>query len=514
MNEAFDQIFGYARGVWRKRWVVLITAWVVCGVGWAWVYKLENQYRASARVYVDTQSLLRPLLGGLAVQPNLSQQVSMMTRTLVSRPNLEKVARMTDLDLRARTPEQQEELYTTLAQRISLSGTDRENLYTIGFQHANPDLARRVVQALLTIFTESSLGGARKDLSQSQKFIDDQLRSYEAKLHEKEKELEEFKRRNVGTMPGQGGSFYGKLSEVESSIEQTRMQLDEVGNRKKQLEIQLEDQEETLSGPAPVVANATTSAIDARIAGLQTQLDNLRLRYTDLHPDILRVRQLVERLQEQKKQEEDAVRAQPQGSLKAQNPIYQQLSIAIAEADANQASLKARLGQLQGRRAQLYQSIDRIPQLEAEFTQMMRDYEVYKSNYAQFLQRRETAAISGDVESKTDVVDFRVIDPPRVPKEPAWPNRPLLVSTVPLGGLGAGVALAFLLVQLRPTVESRKQLRELTDYPLLGMVTRIETDRERRSSRRAALLFGAGASALVLAFIAQLIYYLVLSPAA
>ena len=107
MNESFEQLFGYARAVWRKRWVVLITAWVACGIGWAWVYQLENQYRASARVYVDTQSLLRPLLGGLAVQPNLSQQVSMMTRTLVSRPNLEKVARMTDLDLRAKTPKQQ-----------------------------------------------------------------------------------------------------------------------------------------------------------------------------------------------------------------------------------------------------------------------------------------------------------------------------------------------------------------------------------------------------------------------
>jgi len=512
MNESFGQVIGYARSVWRKRWVVLITAWAIAGVGWAWVYKLENRYQASARVYVDTQSLLRPLLSGLAVQPNLSQQVSMMTRTLVSRPNLEKVARMTDLDLHAKTPDQQEELYTSLAKRIALSGTDRENLYTIAFQHSNPDLARRVVQALLTIFTESTLGGARQDLTQSQKFIDDQLRSYEAKLLEKEKALEDFKRRNVGTMSGQSGSFYGKLSEVESAIEQARMQLDEVVNRKKQLVLQLEGQEETLSTPLPVTVN--TSALDARISGLQGQLDNLRLRYTDLHPDILRVRQLIERLQEQKKQEEDALRAQPQVSQKAQNPIYQQLSIAIAEADANQASLRARLAQLQGRRAQLYQSIDRIPQLEAEYTRLMRDYDVYKTNYSEFLERRETAAISGEVESKTDVVDFRVIDPPRVPKEPAWPNRPLLVSAVPLGGLAAGIALAFLLVQLRPTVESRRQLRELTDYPLLGMVTHIETERARRNTRRSALMFWAGSSALVLALLAQLIYYLVLSPVA
>lgn len=512
MNESLEQVFAILRAVWRRRLLVLLVAWAVAAVGWAWVYKLENQYRASARVYVDTQSLLQPLLSGLAVQPNLAQQVSMMTRTLVSRPNIEKVARMTDLDLRAKTPQQQEELYNDLTKRISLSGTDRENLYTIGFEHSNPDLARRVVQALLTIFTESSLGTARRDLSQSQKFIDDQLKAYEAKLHEKERELEEFKRRNVGTMPGQGGAFYTRLSETDMSIEQTRMQIDELDNRKRQLRQQLEDQEETLSGPAPVTVN--TSAIDARISSLQTQLDNLRLRYTDRHPEMQRVTQLIERLQEQKRQEEDAARARPQETLKAQNPIYQQLSIAIAESDANLASLRARLAQLQARRAELFQSIDRIPQLEAEFTQMMRDYDVYKANYAEFLKRRETAAISGDVESKTDVVDFRVIDPPRVPKEPVWPNRPLLVTAVPLGGVGAGFALAFLLTQLRPTVESRRQLRDLTDYPLLGMVTRIDTDRERRRARRLNLLFVGAALALLGGYLVQLIYYLVLSPAA
>ena len=104
MNEAVEQVLGYARGVWRRRMLVLIVAWLISLMGWVWVYLLENQYKAQARVYVDTQSLLRPLLSGLAVQPNVGQQVALMTRTLMSRPNLEKVARMTDLDLRAKTP--------------------------------------------------------------------------------------------------------------------------------------------------------------------------------------------------------------------------------------------------------------------------------------------------------------------------------------------------------------------------------------------------------------------------
>ena len=517
MNEAFEQVFSYTRSIWRRRWLVLAIAWSIAVVGWVWVYLLENRYQAQARVYVDTQSLLRPLLAGLAVQPNLDQQVSMMTRTLTSRPNLEKVARMTDLDLRAKTPKQQEDLYSSLAKTIKLEGTNRENLYTISYQHSNPDLAKRVVQALLTIFTESSLGGTRKDISNTQKFIEDQLKTYEAKLLEKEKQLEEFKRRNVGTMPGQGGDYYAKLNEMNVALEQAKLELEESANRMKQLQQQLEDQEEVIVSPAPGMVTPTSSALDGRISALQSQLDNLRLRYTDVHPEITRTKQLIARLQDQKKQEEDALKSQSQSQsagIKAQNPIYQQLSVAIAEADANQASLKARVMQIQKKRGELLGSVNRIPQIEAEYTQLTRDYGVYQKNYADLLTRRETATLSGEVESKTDVVDFRVIDPPRAPNEPAWPNRPLLVTAVPFGGIGVGLGVALLFGLLRPTVEGRRQLRELTSFPVLGMVTMIETDQRRRGARRGNLLFIAGTVAMLLALVTQLIYYLLLSPAA
>lgn len=512
MNEAVQQVLGYARGVWRRRLLVLVIAWLISIVGWVWVYLLENQYRAQARVYVDTQSLLRPLLGGLAVQPNVGQQVALMTRTLMSRPNLEKVARMTDLDLRAKTTKQQEDLYKEMESRISFAGTNRENLYTIAYQHSNPDLAKRIVQSLLTIFTESSLGGTRKDISTSQRFIDDQLKGYEAKLLEKEKTLEEFKRRNVGSLPGQGGGYYAKVGEVNAALEQARFQLEEAINRKKQLEMQLQDQEETVTSSLPVTP--TTTALDGRIAALQTQLDNLRLRYTDMHPEIARTKQLIARIEEQKKQEEKQVQAQSPSAVKAQNPIYQQLTIAIAEADANVASLRARVAQLQSKRNGLMQAVDRLPQIESEYTQLTRDYDVLRKNYNQLLDRRETAAISSEVESKTDTVEFRVVDPPRVPNRPAWPNRPLFVSLVPLGGLGAGIALAFLVGQLRPTVESRRQIQELTQYPLLGMVTRVETDAVRRRARRLNLLYISMAAALAGAYLVQLIYYLFVSQAA
>jgi hypothetical protein len=111
-------------------------------------------------------------------------------------------------------------------------------------------------------------------------------------------------------------------------------------------------------------------------------------------------------------------------------------------------------------------------------------------------------------------VEFRVIDPPRVPNKPAWPNRPLFVLAVPLVGIGLGVAIAFLLSQLRPSIDNRRQLLDLTSFPLLGMVSMIETEQALRAKRRSNLAFAAGAAALAMALLAQIIYYLVLSPAA
>lgn len=513
MNQAVEQVLGYVRGVWRRRALVLVAAWLVSLAGWIWVYTLQNQFDAKARVYVDTQSLLKPLLMGLAIQPNVGQQVAMMTRTLMSRPNLEKVARMTDMDLRAKSPKEQEELFRDMESRISLQGTDRENLYTIGYRHSDPELARRVVQSLLTIFTESSLGGTRQDLTASQKFIEDQLKSYEAKLIEKEQALEQFKRRNVGTMPGQGGGFYAQVAQMRSAIEQANLELQETLNRKRQLQAQLADQEETVSA-APTVVTPVTSALDARIAGLQNQLDNLRLRYTDLHPEITRTKQLIARLEEQKQREQQAVKTQSPEAIKAQNPIYQQLTISIAEADANAASLRARVEQLRRREAALMQAVDRIPQIEAEYTQLTRDYDVLRENYAKLLDRRETAIITGEVEARTDVVEFRVVDPPRVSNRPSWPNRVLFVTLVPLAGLGIGIVLAFLLSQLRPAIEGRRQLSELTEYPMLGMVTRVETEALKQRARRINLSLGVGAAALLGAYLVQMIYYLFISQAA
>ena len=508
MDQLLQQVLGYAKATWQRRWWGVAVAWLVCIVGWTWVMMIPDRYQASARVYVDTQSLLKPLLSGLTIEPNVEQQIKLMTRQLVSRPTLEKVARMTDLDVKAKTPEQTEAMLDGLASKISIADAGRENLYTISYQDADGALARKVVQSLLTIFVETSLGKTRQDITSSQRFIEEQLQQYQQKLVDAENALTEFKQKHIGMMPGQGGDYYAKLAETTAQLRQAQLDQQEAVNRRNQLKRQLADEEPELTAAAAVSSN---SEIDGRIQALQKQMDQLRLQYTDLHPDIQATKRLIEQLEAQKKAE--LTGAAGGAGARIQNPVYQQLTIAIAEADATVASLSARVAEYQRRYGELRSASNMIPEVEQEYTQLMRDYGVYRQNYDALLKRRESATMSGEVESKTDTVDFRVIDPPFVPSQPAWPNRPLLLSLVTLGGLVAGVAVAFLLSQLRRTVTDRRVLRELTGLPLLGAVSRVENDETRRRKRKGLVAYLAALGSLVAAYGAVMILQLVVSRA-
>src|SRR6266508_5459179 len=101
MQEVIEQLLAQARGMWQRRWIGLGIAWLTAIIGAIVVFRLPDKYEASARVYVDTQSLLQPLMAGMAVTPDAGQQVGILSRILLSRPNLEKIIRKSDLDTSA-----------------------------------------------------------------------------------------------------------------------------------------------------------------------------------------------------------------------------------------------------------------------------------------------------------------------------------------------------------------------------------------------------------------------------
>jgi polysaccharide chain length determinant protein (PEP-CTERM system associated) len=500
MDELFRQALTILRGMWKHRLLGLIVAWVVAAIGIVTVFRIPDKYEASARIYVDTQSILKPLMAGLAIEPNLDQQIMILSRTLISRPNVEKLIRMADLDLSIKSKEAQDALAEGLMKSLTIMSTSRDNIYTLAYNDKDPDKAKRVVQSLSSIFIESTLGDKRKDADSAKKFIDDQIQVYQKKLEEGENRLKEYKLKNLATS-SEGKDYFGRISEVGAALEQSKLELREAENSRDALKRQIVGEEPVLLPDTPEsITGISVPEIDGRIEAMKRNLDGLLQRFTEKHPDVVSTRRLIKDLEEQKREEITArkkVAPSSPGSLVNNNPVFQQLKVSLAENEATVASLRVRVAEYQSRYDRLKGSMKMIPQIEAEYAQLNRDYEIDKKNYESLVSRRESAAMSGEMSAGIGGVEFRLIDPPRVSPQPVSPNRLLLLPLTLVLALGAGLFVPFAASQIRPVFFDARALRELSGLPLLGTVSKQVEEAERLKEKKDLKRFIAAFASLV-----------------
>lgn len=499
MEELVIQLVGYLRGMWRFRWWGLALAWLVGVGGCVAIYLMPDKYESSARVFVDTQSILRPLMSGLAVQPNVDQQIAILSRTLINRPNVEKLITMADLDLGVRGPAQREALIAELTAGLQIRGTGRDNLFTLAYADTRPDRAQRVVQSLVSLFVESGLGTKRQDTDAARRFIEEQIKNYEEKLSEAENRMKEFRLKNMALMGDTGKDYVSHIAELAAQLEQAKLELREAENSRDALQSQLVGEEPVLLPQTPNPSAVSIPEIDGRIDALKRNLDDMMQRYTDQHPDVVGAKRVIEQLEKQKLDEIEARRkAGPGqfGSLNA-NPVFQQMKISLAEAQARVASLRARVGEFDSRLTQARALSKMRPELEAELTQLNRDYAVHKSNYDSLVARRESANIAVEMDAQSGIAEFRLIDPPSLPVKPSAPNRLLLMPLAGLAGLAAGFALTFLISQLRPAFSDARSLRDVTGLPVLGTVSMLQSPERARHRKRGMVAFSGGLVAFV-----------------
>ena len=502
MDELLRQLTTTLRGMWHRRWIGLAVAWVIGIVGAIVVYNIPNRYEATARVYVDTQSVLKPLMSGLAIAPNVDQQVQMLTRTLISRPNIEKLMRSSDMDLLATSQTEKDRLVDRLISDIKLTNVVRgDNLYTISYRDTNPERSRRLVQNFVSMFVESGLGDKRRDSETARRFIDEQIKGHEARLAEAETRMKDFQLANMG-MLGTGSRDY--LTQVAALSEELN---------RLQLEVRAAEQsrdalKEQLKGEIPTMvpdtsmrpAVSVTPELDARIDAQRRQIDELLRRYTDQHPDVVGIRRLIAQLEEEKKKAmEEHLKAQKEDATQAAptNPVFQQMKMAVNEAEANVASLRARASETKARMDKLKAAAVRIPELETELKQMDRDYNILKRNYEQLIARREQAAMGQEVEVAGAGAEFRLIDPPRVSPKPVFPDRFALVPLVLGLAVGAGLLAAFAVAQIYPTVADSRVLREIGNRPVLGSVSMLISGPMLRRRRMFHAAFGSAVASLL-----------------
>lgn len=459
----------HAFGMWRYRWIVLAVAWGLSVVSWIGIYLLPDRYEASAQVYVDTDSVLRPLLKGLSIEKDVMNDVMVMTRTMLTRPHLERVAREADLDLAVKTPREMEEVLASLERRVKVTATAGANIYTITFEDKKRETAVDVVDKLLDSFVEDTLGSGLQDTQQAEKALKTELADYERRLTESEERLKEFKRKNVGLMPDARGDYYAQLQAASADLAAVR-QAARIANEKQTSLVRQLEGEEPVFGI--MSSSGSGGGVDGQIAVLEQKRSDLLVQYTEKHPEVVRIDQMIKDLRARRDSDRAA---RPAGELPVVgnsldiNPVYQSLKIQRSKIEVELASLRAEQADKEAKVDRLKKLVDVVPQVEAELNRLNRDYDVIKARYAAMLQRWEDLQTGQRVKSDTDQIQFRIVNPPFAAIDPAGPPRLLYLVGAFALSLGAGLGVAFLVNVLRPVLH---QSRDLVQYgfPILGSI--------------------------------------------
>src|ERR1700691_1751454 len=234
---------------WRKRWFLVAAAWAVCLLGWVGVYLIPNSYESEARLYVDTDAVLTPLLKGLAIDTRTPSQLEMMQRTLLRRPNLDKLISITSLNLYATDPAERQALLRRLADTVTIT-SEAPNLFTIHYRNESPQLAFQIVSGLVNIFMEEATGSSMSDMQNAQRFLNEQITAFEKQLRAAEQRRAAFVSKYFEILPlvGNGGA---PLQEAKGRVQQLEQQLKSAQTGQVVLQEVMRSTPQTLKGRLP-----------------------------------------------------------------------------------------------------------------------------------------------------------------------------------------------------------------------------------------------------------------------
>ncbi|MGH8488500.1 MAG: XrtA system polysaccharide chain length determinant [Gammaproteobacteria bacterium] len=464
MDEMLEDAKIYLRMVWRHRWMALICAFVVCLIGWVGVAIVPNKYQSIAVLYVEKTSLLQPLLKDLALQSAAADEMAIMIRhALFVRPNLEKLAAVAGIDKTKVSLSKFDSVINKIEASFEInSPADQQGVYNIAYQHADPRVARSIVRTTVQMFMETLTNARKNDSETAQRFIRKQLKENETKLQEAEQRLKEFKQKNIGLMPDNGRSYYGRLEEGMNLYRNAVLELNEA-------EVSAGSIRAQLNSFKALEAGGVQNPVFEQVKAQQTKLTELQLKFTDKHPDVIAAKKLLDELVAKTSSKARNIASTGERNLNSldYNPAYQGLKLQLSKAEANAAALRARVAEHKRRRDALEQNIVAIPKVEAELANLNRDYTVQRDKYQTLAEGLEIATLS----DKAANGKVKVLEWPRLPATPIGPRRLVFNAAVFAIAVASGVALALVLALSNPVIYTRRGLEKLIDLPVLGTVS-------------------------------------------
>lgn len=499
-------------------WVLVPFALVSAGTA-AVARKLPDRYYSEATVRVVPQQVPDQYVRSQQTE-SIQDRLNSMQAQVLSRTRLERV--INDLNLYPEERKQgiMEDVVQQMRNDISYSVL-KGDVFRVGFTGSNPRTVQKVAETLAGFFVSDSQNDQVNLAAGTSQFLEAQVEDARRRLVDKENDLKNYRMRFSGQLPTQLESNLQAQVNLQGQIREFSDAINQAQNRRLLLESQAKDLESQAPGGEGQASMPTMSAAGDAVQGgtlaqqlefAKAQLDLLQKHYTDAQPDVRRVKGIVADLQAKVDAEAltRPVSAEPTPAVSsvelARQKKLKEIRDQIAQLDRQIAAAQGEVKQLRAGHDDLQRRIDAVPARESELTELMRDYDTLTRTYNDLLAKREDSKLAANLQSRQYGEQFKPLDSPRIPERPNSPNRPM----INLGGMAAGLAIGLVLVALLEyrdrSFKTDDEIISLLALPVLAVVPIMESNDERRRTRRRRFYLGVGLGSTVVGCMAILIY--------
>jgi polysaccharide chain length determinant protein (PEP-CTERM system associated) len=475
----------------RRRWHFLLPVLLVAALGIGVVVNTPMIYEATTLILVQPQKVsseyVRPV-----VADDLESRLSTISQQINSRSNLERI--INDFDLFDGPDARQmfiEDKLNAVRENIRvdlhrLTQRDDPDSFTVSFQGKDPKIVMEIANTLAQNFIDENLRMREAQVFTTDAFIDVQLTEVRGRLQELEQQLKDYRARFMGGLPEQLETNLQMLGRLEVQLVSLQESIRDAKNRLLLINQQMNDLRGFQSQVVPA-ATGQAAPLDERsqLAMMRQELSEIEGKYTDRHPDVIRLREKISKLESRIAEDKAGGGGgdQTEGLGAAPAYIVQQMTTLMSQRTAALQEIAALEGDIPNvtRRVQDIQSlIDETPRREQELQSLRRDYDNLTASYKSLLDRKHQAEIALNLERAQSGEQFRILDRAQLPTKPAKPNMRKLFILIVGAALAAGGGLVVVTEYFDTSFRSMKNAAETLGLPLLATLPVLEGKQPRR----------------------------------
>jgi len=478
--EPFD-ITKYLNIATRRMWWIIFPFLLTLLGGLAYCLKTPKIYEAETLILVQAQKVPEDFVRTI-VSATVEDRLSTISQQVSSRTNLEKIIKEHDLygtsDTKMFMDDKVALLRAMIKIDVNFGGRGRETeSFTIAFRGKDPKTVMEVTNALASNFISENLKIRESQAIGTSTFISDELESVEKRLLEKEEELKQYRQRYMGGLPEQLQTNLSILERLQAQLDQLHDSLRNAENRKIVVQTQISEQEKALAGP--MIGATSEGGAPRDMTSLRNELASLEAKYTKNHPDVIRLRETIARLEGQRPENETGA-LEPEISL---SPVDQELKRQLRDISLEIDTLRAEIKKVRSQTQWYEKKVEETPKREQELLSLNRDYGNLRELYNSLLNRKLEAQIAVSMEKKQKGEQFRIVDPAKIPRRPVEPDlRRILLLTLACG-IGLGGGLAFFRETMDTSYKIPEEVERDLNLPVLVSMPIRYTEKEIRIKR-------------------------------